>query len=140
MAKSLNSLIRLNEWMVDERRRELSDVLKSLENLENGLQRLNKELEIEQRAFQTSPNEAGFLYGNYAANVLQNRNNLRSGIMEMEEKISEAKNRLDESYRELKKFEIAQETRDLKLAEEVNRKDKIEMDELAMQVYRMKSS
>ena len=140
MTKNLHALIRLNEWTVDERRRELSDVLGSLESLENGLHRLSNELEREQKAAQLSPNEAGSFYGNYAASVIQKRNNINAGIVQMEEKVAEARARLDESYRELKKFEITQETRDFNLAKEVSRKEIIEMDELALQGYRIKSS
>ena len=44
MVQDLNTLIRLNEWTVDERRRELGDVLSSLAELESGLHRLRDEL------------------------------------------------------------------------------------------------
>jgi flagellar FliJ protein len=139
MAKDLRSLIRLNEWMVDERRRELSDVLGSLEGLEKGLQRLEKELELEQQAAVSSPNEAGLLYGSYASSVIQQRDHINAGISSMEEQVLEARARLDISYRELKKFEITQEARDFKTAQEVGRQESNEMDELALQVHRSKS-
>ncbi len=138
MAKDLQTLIRLNEWTVDERRRELGDVLGSLESLENGLLRLRDELASEQQAVQSSPNEAGFFYGNYAAAVIQRRNHLNNGIAQMEAKVAEARERLDEAYRELKKFEIAQENRDLELAKEMGRQEQSEMDELGLQVHRLK--
>jgi len=138
MAKNLKTLIRLNEWTVDERRRELGDVLGSLESLENGLLRLRDELASEQQAVQSSPNEAGFFYGNYAAAVIQRRNHLNNGIVQMEAKVAEARERLDEAYRELKKFEIAQENRDLELAKEMGRQEQSEMDELGLQVHRLK--
>lgn len=102
MAKDLQTLIRLNEWTVDERRRELGDVLASLNSLENGLHRLQDELAREQHAVQASPNEAGFFYGNYAAAVIQRRHHLNHGIAQMEAKVAEARDRLDEAYRELK--------------------------------------
>ena len=140
MAKDLNSLIRVNEWVVDERRRELSDVLESLKGLEKGLQKLEKDLELEQKAAQSSPNEAGLLYGSYATSVILQRESLNAGIMKMEDNVAEARARLDISFRELKKFEITQESRDLKIVQEVDRKESIEMDELALQVHRLKSS
>lgn len=140
MAKDLNSLIRLNEWVVDERRRELSDVIDSLQSLEKGLQKLEKDLELEQQAAQSSPNEAGLLYGSYATSVILRRESLNAGIMKMEENVAEVRARLDISYRELKKFEITQESRDLKIVQEADRKESIEMDELALQVHRLKSS
>lgn len=138
MAKDLQILIRLNEWTVDERRRELSDVLGSLESLENGLRRLREELAREQQAVQSSPNEAGFFYGNYAAGVIQRRQHLNDGIVQMEAKVADAQDRLDEAYRELKKFEIAQEHRNFELAQEIGRQEQSEMDELGLQVHRMK--
>jgi flagellar export protein FliJ len=140
VAKDLNSLIRLNEWVVDERRRELSDVIDSLQSLEKGLQKLEKDLELEQQAAQSSPNEAGLLYGSYATSVILRRESLNAGIMKMEENVAEVRARLDISYRELKKFEITQESRDLKIVQEADRKESIEMDELALQVHRLKSS
>lgn len=139
MAKNLHALIRLNEWSVDERRRELSNVLGALESLENGLYQLSLELESEQKAAQSSPNEAGLLYGNYAASITQQRNNLNFSIVQMEEKVAEARIRLDEAYYELKKFEITQETRDFKQSQEISRKEINEMDEVALQVHRARS-
>ncbi|NQV84437.1 MAG: hypothetical protein HQ494_11520 [Rhodospirillales bacterium] len=111
MSKDLQTLIRLNEWTVDERRRELGDVLGSLESLESGLARLREELAREQHAAQSSPGEAGFLYGGYAVAVIGRRDRLNAGIVQMEAKVTEARERLDEAYRELKKYEVAQENR-----------------------------
>ena len=138
MAKDLQTLIRLNEWTVDERRRELGDVLISLESLENGLRRLREELVREHQAAQSSPAEAGLYYGNYAASVIQRRDHLNAGIVQMEAKVVEARERLDEAYRELKKFEVAQENRDFELAHEASRLEQIEMDEVGLQAPRMK--
>jgi flagellar export protein FliJ len=138
MVKDLKTLIRLNEWTVDERRRELGDVLGSLESLENGLRRLRDELLREQQAAQSSPEEAGFFYGNYAAAVIQRRHHLDAGIAQMEIKVSEARERLEEAYRDLKKYEVAQENRDLEMAKETARREQIEMDELGLQAHRRK--
>lgn len=140
MVKDLSSLIRLNEWMVDQHRRELSDVLNSLQSLEKGLQKLETDLKLEQQSAQSSPNEAGLLYGSYATSVILKRDSLMAGILKMEEKVSEARARLDGSYRELKKFEITQENRDLEISQEADRKESNEMNELALQVHRLKSS
>ncbi|MBT3306303.1 MAG: flagellar export protein FliJ [Alphaproteobacteria bacterium] len=138
MAKDLQTLIRLNEWTVDERRRELGDVLGSLETLESGLTRLGEELVREQQAAQSSPDVAGFLYGSYATAVIDRRYHLNAGIAQMTAKVTEARERLDEAYRELKKYEVAHENRTLKLAKEASRLEQIEMDELGLQAHRMK--
>ena len=86
MAHDLHTLIRLNEWTVDQRRRDLGDVLKSLADLEDGLERLRQELIKEQQIVQSSPEEAGFFYGNYATAVIGRRQRLNDGIVRMENK------------------------------------------------------
>ncbi len=138
MAQDLNTLIRLNEWTVDERRRELGDVLASLAELESGLQRLREELAREQGAVQASPEEAGFFYGNYAQAVIERRHHLNAGIARMEEEVAQARDKLNEAYRELKKFEVAQDLRDTQEARELARKEQIDLDELGLQAYRLK--
>lgn len=138
MAQDLNTLIRLNEWTVDERRRELGDVLASLAELESGLLRLREELAREQGVVQASPEEAGFFYGNYAQAVIERRHRLNAGISRMEEEVAQARDKLNEAYRELKKFEIAQDLRDTHETQELARKEQIDLDELGLQAYRLK--
>ena len=138
MAKDLHTLIRLNEWTVDERRRELGSVLQSLAELEDGLRRLREELVREQQVAQASPEEAGFIYGNYANAVIGRRDHLNQGIARMEEEVAVAREKLNDAYRDLKKYEVAQETRDLREAQEQAREERITLDELGIQTYRLK--
>lgn len=138
MAQDFTTLIRLNEWTVDERRRELGDVLASLAELESGLQRLREELTKEQGVVQASPEEAGFFYGNYAQAVIERRHRLNAGISRMEEEVTQARDKLNEAYRELKKFEVVQDLRDTREAQELVRKEQIDLDEIGLQTYRLK--
>ncbi len=138
MAKDLHTLIRLNEWSVDERRRELGQVLQSLADLEDGLHRLGEELAREQQVVQASPDEAGFFYGNYANAVIDRRDHLKNGIARMEDEVAKAREKLNDAYRDLKKYEVVQENRDLRAAQEEAREERITLDELGLQVYRAK--
>jgi flagellar protein FliJ len=138
MAKNLNTLIRLNEWTVDERRRELGQVLRALADLEDGLERLRQELTKEQNAVMASPEEAGFFYGNYAQAVIGRRQSLNDGIQRMEAQIAAARERLNEAYRELKKFEVAQKTRDAREARELARREQGVLDEIGLTLFRLK--
>jgi len=138
MAKDLNTLIRLNEWSVDQRRRELGDVLGSLAELETGLERLREEVVKEQSAARTVPEEAGFYYGNYAQAVIRRRGRLNDGINQMEAQVATAREKLNEAYRDLKKFEVAQNTRDTRAAKELARRDQDALDEMGLRSFRLK--
>lgn len=138
MAKNLNTLIRLNEWTVDERRRELGQVLRALVELEDGLERLRQEVVKEQNAVMASPEEAGFFYGNYAQAVIGRRQTLNDGIRRMEAQVAAARERLNEAYRELKKFEVAQKTRDEREARELARREQGVLDEIGLTLFRLK--
>ncbi len=138
MVKDLHTLIRFNEWSVDQRRRDLGEVLGALADLESSLHRLGEELIREQQAVQASPEEAGFLYGNYANAVIGRRNHINTGIANMEQQVAAAREKLDEAYRELKKFEVVQETRDFRQAREEARREQIELDEIGLQAHRQK--
>ncbi|MBI2585644.1 MAG: flagellar export protein FliJ [Rhodospirillales bacterium] len=138
MAKNLNTLIRLNEWTVDERRRELGQVLRALVELEVGLERLRREVINEQNAAMASPEEAGFFYGNYARAVIDRRQTLNDGIRRMEAQVAAARERLNEAYRELKKFEVAQKTRDQREARELARREQGVLDDIGLTLFRLK--
>nr|MBC8239921.1 hypothetical protein [Alphaproteobacteria bacterium] len=73
MAKDLHNLIQIHEWDVDEKRRKLGELLRLLDNLEAQARALEAELAREQKTAQESPGEAGFLYGDYAENVIDRR-------------------------------------------------------------------
>ncbi len=139
MAKSLRSLIRLNEWEVDQRRRKLGALLQSLNSLETAVDDLAAELVREQEQAGQSPAEGGFLYGNYAFAVIARRESLEDAIAEMEVRIAAAREELGEAYRELKKFEVAQEVRDTREAQELAREEQAILDELGLQTYRARS-
>jgi len=138
MAKDLNTLIRLNEWTVDQRRSELGDFLNSLASLQAGLERLRLEVIKEQQVVQGSPELAGFFYGNYANAVINQRHHLNEGIIRMEAEVAEARDKLNEAYRDLKKYEVAQENRDLAEAKKLAREEQNTLDELGLQVHRLK--
>jgi len=138
MARNLDTLIRLNEWSVDERRRELGQVLRALAELEDGLERLRQEVVREQNAAAASPEEAGFFYGNYARAAIGRRGTLDDGIRRMEAQVAAARERLNDAYRELKKFEVAQKIRDEREARELARREQGVLDEIGLTLFRLK--
>ena len=136
MAKNLKGLIRLHQWVVDEKRRKLGELLKMLAELEDQTRRLEEEVIEEQKAAAKEPETAGFLYGNYARQVIERRARLAQSIASMESQIAAAREELNESYRELKKFQVAQEVRDRRVALETARREQNVLDEIGLVMHR----
>ena len=79
MGKSLNSLVRMQSWRVDERRRELSSARAALDRVLQLRRELEEELTREQKVAGESPNLAGFHYDNYAEAVILRRERFSRG-------------------------------------------------------------
>lgn len=133
MAKGVSTLIRVNEWTVDERRRELGARLKELDNLETALANLEKEVVHEQQTAAAQPEVAGFLYGTYADGVIHRREQFQAHIEAKEQEVAVARDALSEAYVELKKYEVVHENQRRRDDEEQARKDQNELDELGLQ-------
>ncbi len=138
MAGKLNSLIRLHTWRVDEKRRALGELLGVVADLENQARRLEEDLKNEQRVARASPEEAGYLYGNYAHAVIRARERIAESIAGTEKEIAAAREALNEAYRNLKKYDLAQGARDMREARERARKEQMVLDELGLQAYRQR--
>jgi len=135
MVKSMKTLIRLNEWNVDQHRRVLAEFLGQLSELERAPEALEEEVLREQSKAAAMPEEGGFLYGNYAQGVIIRREDLTNRIIEMEHKVAAAREVLNEAYRELKKFEVVEENRIRREREEEERTEQALLDEMGLQTY-----
>lgn len=135
MAKGLDSMIRLNEWQVDQKRRVLGEKIEEVNALEEALNSLEQELQNEQSAALAAPQEAGLFYGNYANEVISRREELQTAIAEKERQVEHAQENLHESYRELKKYELIHKRRKEREAKELDKKDQDVLDELGLQAH-----
>jgi flagellar export protein FliJ len=138
MAKDLKSLIRLHKWIVDEKRRQLGELLRMLHDLEERARHLEDELAREQKIARAAPEVAGFLYGNYAEAVIQRRERLKMSIASSETAVEAARQALNEAYRDLKKYEVAQAVRERRQAEQLARREQITLDDVGIESFRQK--
>ena len=136
MTKDLNAVIRLHKYIVDEKRRELGALLGQVRALEDQAENLELEIVIEQRAADEAPEEAGFLYGPYAASAVGRRQHLKEATAEIEEKIAIAQEDMRAEFKELKVFEITKEARDDIAEKELAREEQNVLDELGLDRHR----
>jgi flagellar export protein FliJ len=133
MANGLKSLIRLNEWKIDECRRILGKKLREVAVVEDCIMVLEKELINEQDAALKAPQEAGLHYGAYADGVIIRRAVLQAELKQKESEVVTAQDALNKSYLELKKFEILHKDRQRREKKERDKKEQHMMDELGLQ-------
>ena len=130
MKKSLNTLIRMCEWDVDQKRRELGVKLKLLSITESKVKALNDELKVEQTYVEANPLEGGFNYGNYGDAVIKKQEVIRGRIDAIKSEIITLREELSLSYNKLKKFEVLTKNR-LNLEKiELDRKSQETVDDL----------
>ena len=140
MAEGIETLIRLNDWNVDQKRRKLGDLQRLIEGFEAELKKLEQDLLNEQAAATAAPNEGGFVYGYYAERVIERRAIIQISIQQLEKDTDEAREALSVAYRELKKFETALESRKLRQELDLARKDQLDLDEVGIQTFIQKLS
>ncbi|MCW5732266.1 MAG: flagellar FliJ family protein [Alphaproteobacteria bacterium] len=113
--KSVETLIRLHRWQLDERRRVLKDLEEMRTGMEERLARLSREIEAEQA--RAASEELRFAYGPFARQAIERRQTILRSIEEIAGRIEKAREDVAEAYREAKKYE--------RLEEEQRRRDQV---------------
>ena len=132
MARDFKTLVRINDWAVDQKRRALGEQLRQLENLQGLLQQLKDEIVNEQKLATDMPTEAGLTYGAYAIVAIERREDLVRRIDLQERAVAGAREDLRDAYLELKKYEIAEERRGAKVAADLAREEQAVLDEIGI--------
>lgn len=130
MAKDFKTLVRMRKWALDEKQRELGEMLGVLGNLEAEKAALEQAIINEQKIAAENPELAGFAYGGFANAVIAEREAITKMIAEQEEKIDTFRDVVADAFKELKTAEIAERNRaDAERAEE-DKKEQDELDEI----------
>ena len=139
MPKTLRSLIRLYQFNVDEKRREVGGMIAVLNDLERQAGELETKISEEKAIAGVSPEEAGILFGNYTAHYILKRERIAAAIKEMEEKLKIGQEEMRESYRDLKGVELTQDARENREALKQDRSEQAVFDEIGIEVHRRAS-
>ncbi len=133
--KDLKSLIRLHKFLLDEKRRSLQDLESLRVHFDTALARLEAEVRAEKRTVETAP-EMAFAFADYAASARERRLYLIDSIDETERQIEQARDAVNEAFRELKKYQITQANRERMAAQRAARLEQANLDEIGLIVYR----
>lgn len=126
----LKTVIRLNKWQLDEKRRALTELHNLREQLLEQIRRLEAEIEREREVARNDV-VAARTFAGYLKAARERRSRLDQSVAEVDRRIAEAEEEVAEAYRELKKFELAEEERVRRENLKLRRKEDALLDETA---------
>jgi flagellar export protein FliJ len=129
--KDLGSLIRLVQWRVDEKRRELGEAQRHADACRQALVDLEAELKREQAAARASF-EAAQGYANYARFYLRRRELTEEAIRAADVEVERIREELSGLFLELKQAEITQANREKREAQRLAKIEQTELDEIGI--------
>ena len=132
---TLGSLVRVHTWALDEKRQTLAGMERLAEKLENDLRDLEAEL-LRERSAATGSVEGTIAFPAFVAAALERRKKLLVSIANLELAIDAAREEVRESYREVKKYELARDNEERRERDRLALRERNTLDELGMTLHR----
>jgi flagellar export protein FliJ len=133
--KSLPTLIRLKQGVLDEKRLVLTRFETEAATIKSMIETLEIEVACETEAARGDA-ESSFGYGRYIASAKARRGGLEARLTQVEEKIAEVADEVADAFREMKRYELAQSLADQRAATEEARREQAVLDDVGMTAYR----
>lgn len=135
---TLESLIRIDRWHLDECRRHVGELEGLAEKLRQEIARLAEEQRKEQDVASTS-REASQAHPGYVRQALERQRTLGRSLAEVEGQVLRARDALSETFQELKRHEIAAANRERQKRQRLARRERIELDAAAVETFRRRA-
>lgn len=132
---SFKTLIRVQKWQLDEKRRALTELQTLEDRLRSEIDRLAEEMRAEQDTARNDFN-ASFTYAAFARGAMERRRRIDESIQQVQEQIVAATEQVAEAYQDLKRYELAEEERLKREREKQKHKEELMMDETALIGFR----
>ncbi len=136
---ALGSLVRVHSWALNEKRQKLTGLEELVDKMHHDLERLEAELNSEQRAAVGSM-EGTIAFPAFVAAALERRRKLRESIADRGLAIDAARAEVREAFQEVKKYELAQDTYERREREKIARREQRELDELGADIHQRKKA
>jgi flagellar protein FliJ len=137
--KGLPTLIRLRRQELDERRRGLVELEQQEAELEQQISAVDDEVDHEQK-FASGADDVRFAYENFSRAAKVRRELLVEALTAQRALVERARNQVSEAFREFKKLDIAEQNAQRRQDEEQERRERIEMDEIGLEIHRRSNS
>lgn len=136
--KGLATLIKLHKRTLDALRRKMSGLESQKAQLQLASKRLTEELRREMEMARKQVEMSGF-FGGFAKRIQKRQDDIAQEIRSLDKEMARLQGEIAEAFREVKKFEIAQDNIKKREADEEKRKETILLDEVAGNQHRRKN-
>lgn len=133
--KGLPGLIRLHQWRLDEARQTLVGLESLVEDFRTKIAALDDEVRREADVARDSE-EAARTYGHYLGAARARRQRLEQSLAEVTRQVAEAHGVVTRAFQDLKRYELAQDSRERKQADLARRYEQSRSDEVGLNLYR----
>jgi len=137
--KGLVTLIKLSKRTLDELRRKMGSLENQKSQFEQASKKLQEELHNEMSLAKKQPEMSGF-FGDFAKRIKKRQEVIANEIRKIEQQMEKLRDEIAIAFGELKKYEIALENSKARAKDEQNRRDTIQLDEIAGQQHRRKET
>jgi len=137
--KALKTLIRLQQWQLDQSRLALAVATEELAAIQSTIQALDDE-EATERQSAAQSETALFAFSGYAARLKERRAALHEQQASAEQTVEETREVVAETFREEKKLEQALQAKIDRANAEAARQEQITLDEIAAAGHRRRHS
>ena len=132
---NLENLVRVHQWILDEKRQRLAGLQQLLDRMAGDLEILEETLEKE-REVAGNTLDGALAFQTFIPAALERRDKLRHSIANLEQEVEAARDEVGEAFQDLKKYQSA---KDLQLRQEVERqrrRERVSLDERGVGLYR----
>ena len=133
--KSLDTLIRLQKWQLDEKRRQLGDLRRMHADLAAAIARMDEDIANEAVLARKDPS-LGASFGVFAQAAAGRKQKLVVSLRELEGQIAIAEQEISEAFTELKKIELTKENREARIRQATARRTQAGLDEVGSMMAR----
>ena len=131
----LENLVRVHQWILDERRQRLAGLQQLLDRMSGDLEMLEETLEKEREAAGKSLDGA-LAFQTFIPAALERRDKLRHSIANLEQEVEAARDEVGEAFQDLKKYQSAQDLQHRQEFEQRRRREQVSLDEMGVGLYR----
>lgn len=131
----LENLVRVHQWVLDEKRQRLSGLEQLLGRMEDDLEILEEKLAAEREAAGRSLDGA-LAFQTIIPAALERREKLRHSIANLRAEIEAARDEVGEAVQDLKKYQTAQGIQERQETEKRRRRDTLTLEQSGVGLYR----